>query len=322
MERDTEGATDATLVQRIAQPLLEGEKTSERPCGLKAGDFTREERHDASSSLREVLLCVEWGFPAANQEDGTPRLHLHDQGSGSSQPDYLDGSCLVYAEERLLDVVDFRGAHSANMHGCQGQKVSTATFEWSAGRGSAAAVLHSGDVMTADGGTHVIRVQVDGLPACATDVFFMVSAYNCRNLSLFQKLAVRLLDGSCSVDEGTRLPSLSELRTIDAGTASSVVMCALTRRLDTWFLRDFARPCQATVRDYAPVESVLALAQERHCRWRRRRPYVLLSTMWQHGRATLKGYLGYCDHDEEEDFVVVRLMKLPTILFQCIVQLL
>lgn len=322
MERDTEGATDATLVQRIAQPLLEGEKTPGRPCGLKAGDFTREERHDASSSLREVLLSVEWGFPANNQEDGTSRRHHHGQGSGGSQPDYLDGSCLVYAEERLLDVVDFRGAHSANMHGCQGQKVSTATLEWSAGRGSGAAVLHSGDVMTADGGTHVIRVQVDGLPTCATDVFFMISAYNCRNLSLFQKLAVRLLDGSCNVDEGTRLPSLSELRTIDAGTASCVVMCALTRRLDTWFLRDFTRPCQATVRDYAPVESVLALAQERHCRWRRRRPYVLLSTMWQLGRATPKGYLGECDHGEDEDFVVLRLMKLPTILFQCIVQLL
>ncbi|CAK0846380.1 unnamed protein product [Prorocentrum cordatum] len=321
MERDTEGATDATLVQRIVQPLLEGEKTAGRPCGPKAGGFISEERSDASSSLREVLLCVEWGFPDANQ-DGLRRLHLHDEGSDSSQPDYLDGSCLVYAEERLLDVVDFRGAHSANMHGCQGQKVSTATFEWSAGRGSGAAVLHSGDVMTSDGGTHVIRVQVDGLPSSATDVFFMISAYNCRNLSFFQKLAVRLLDGSCSADEGTRLPTLSELRAIDAGTASSVVMCALTRRLDSWFLRNFTRPCQATVRDYAPVESVLALAQERHCRWRRRRPYVLLSAMWQHGRATLKGYLGDCGHYGAEDLVVLRLMKLPTILFQCIVQLL
>jgi len=322
MKRRTKSATDATLVQRIAHPLLEGEKTSGRPCGLKVGDVTREERHDASFSLREVLLSVEWGFPANNQEDGTSRLHLHGQASQGSQPDYLDGSCLVYAEERLLDVVDFRGAHSANMHGCQGQKVSTATFEWSAGRGSGAAVLHSGDVMTADGGTHVIRVQVDGLPTCATDVFFMVSAFNCRNLSLFQKLEVRLLDGSCNANEGTMLRSLSELRAIDAGTASCVVVCALTRRMDTWFLRDFARPCHATVRDYAPVESVLALAQERHCRWRRRRPCVLLSTMWQLGRATLRGYLGDCDHDEVEDSAVLRLMKLPTILFQCIVQLL
>merc|ERR1712137_1023419 len=99
-----------------------------------------------------------------------------------------DGSCLVYAEERLVDVVDFRGAHSC-VFGPTAD-ISSASYEWSAGRGKGAAILHTGDVMSGGGGTHVIRVRLASLPSNATDVFFVVSAYNCRNLSLFQSLGV------------------------------------------------------------------------------------------------------------------------------------
>ena len=57
------------------------------------------------------------------------------------------------SEDRLLDVVDFRGAHSAVLR-CPSQRASSATLEWSAGRGKDACVLHSGDVMSAEGGSH------------------------------------------------------------------------------------------------------------------------------------------------------------------------
>jgi stress response protein SCP2 len=320
MDRDAEGATDATLVERVAQPTGKGKGDSEN-ADVQANQVPVEgAKMDMTVPLREVLLCVQWGFPVANHEQNQP-----NQGVVNRQPDYLDGSCLVYAEERLLDVIDFRGAHSATMCDCKGQKASSATFEWSAGKGQAASVLHSGDVMDQESGTHVIRVQVDALPACATDVFFMISAYNCRNLSLFHPLSVRLLDGS-KKDSHERPPVLGELPVANAGTASAIVTGALTRRLESWFLREFTTtPCQATVRDYAPVEALLALAQERHCRWRRRRQFILLSLLCQHGRAVpidSGAFEGSVNDCPEEDDLVLRLFKLPTILFQCIVQLL
>lgn len=246
-------------------------------------------------SLREVLFCVAWTFPS-------------DHALLQDHADYLDGSCLVFAEERLLDVVDFRGAHSAVL-GCQSHKASSATFEWSAGRGKAASIMHSGDVMSADGGSHVIRVRLAELPACATDCFFVISAYNCRNLSLFRSLSVRLIDADCH-------DSLMSKFTIeDVGRASAVVVCSLTLKTDGWTVQRVSRACDATVRDYAPVEATLAPVQDHHARWRRRRPYVLLAMLWYSDRAVLR-----LEDEVPHDKDFLRLLKLPLHLFHWVMQ--
>mmetsp|Transcript_117132 Transcript_117132/g.373043 ORF Transcript_117132/g.373043 Transcript_117132/m.373043 type:complete len:291 (-) Transcript_117132:306-1178(-) len=285
---ETQAATDPTL----AQTIVDEEAAKDEAFGAPSGGTIE--------NNRTVLLSVSWTFPAE---------HAVSQG----QPDYLDGSCLVYAEERLIDVVDFRGAHSSAV-GCHSQKASSATYEWSAGRGKAAAVLHSGDVMSADGGTHIIRVRLDDLPACATDCFFAISAYNCRNLSLFRSLNVRLLDA-----DSPKHP-LAKLVVGDVPPrASAILVCSLRRRLGLWHIRSHGRACEATVRDYAPIEATLAPMQDNHLRWRRRRVLVLASMLWQSGRATL---VERGSDDKEEFDLIVPLLKLPTILFQYIVQFL
>lgn len=243
--------------------------------------------------LREVLALLEWTFPAN---------HVTPHG----QADYIDGSCLVYSEEHLLDVVDFRGAHST-VPSSDGRKASSATFGWSAGRGKSAAVLHSGDVMSSDGGTHVIRVRLAELPANATECFFAISAYNCRNLALFRSLSMRLFDAECPAR------MLLQFSLADACTASAVVVCSLARRSQAWSVNALSRTCHATVRDYSPVEAVVAPFQDNHCRWRRRRPYVLLATHWYTNRVL-------CRDRIPADSLLVRLLRLPTILFQSIVQ--
>mmetsp|Transcript_4886 Transcript_4886/g.8445 ORF Transcript_4886/g.8445 Transcript_4886/m.8445 type:complete len:314 (+) Transcript_4886:88-1029(+) len=243
-------------------------------------------------NLREVLLCVGWTFPA-------------EQTVLQGQADYLDGSCLIYSEDRLLDVVDFRGAHSAVLR-CPSQRASTATLEWSAGRGKGASVLHSGDVMSPDGGSHVIRVRLADLPAYATDCFFVISAYNCRNLSLFGSLNMRLFDAEC--------PShlLSKFTIADAGRASAVIVCSLARRLNAWCVQGFSRTCDATVRDYAPIEAAIAPLQEHHCRWRRRKVFVLLAALLESDRASLRDDL----QEDKKDKILIRLFKLHVHLFQ------
>lgn len=282
---ETQAATDPSLA--------EGD--------MRHDDDEVEPQHSINGVCK-VLLSVSWTFPA-------------ELAVSQGQPDYLDGSCLVYAEERLLDVVDFRGAHSAAV-GCHSQKSSSATFEWSAGRGQGAAVLHSGDVMTGEGGRHVIRVNLASLPASATDCFFAISAYNCRNLSKFRTLDVRL----SNADSPTR--TLARVSTADIPPKSSAILvCGMRRRLDTWHVCGLCRPCDATVRDYAPIEALVRPMQDTHVLWRRRRPWVLLPALCYFGRASLLPR-ALEKADEPVHDIIVLLFKLPTILFQCIVQFL
>lgn len=248
--------------------------------------------------LSEVLLLLEWTNPAGNA-------------ASQGQQDYLDGSCMVYSEERLLDVVDFRGAHSA-VADCSDRRPSSATLEWSAGKGKAASVLHSGDVMSAEGGTHVIRVCLTELPSFATDCFFVISAYNCRNLSLFRSLGMRLFDAQ-TPSQGAPLSSFT---TTDAGHASAALVCALTRKRDVWSVRTFGQACDGTIRDYAPIEAAIAPVQENHTRWRRRRAFVLLFMLWQSRRAFLQDDR----HEDEHGDIIVPLLKLHVHLFQCVME--
>jgi stress response protein SCP2 len=306
--------TDPSLVQRAAE-VASGLAARDEAVQSRSGDSvvsdedvqasaqriakasTSQSSPERNMQLSEVLLLLEWTNPASS---------VAVQG----QQDYLDGSCMVYSEERLLDVVDFRGAHSAVVD-CSDRGPSSATLEWSAGKGKAASVLHSGDVMSTEGGTHVIRVCLTELPSFATDCFFVISAYNCRNLSLFRSLSMRLFDVRSLTDT-----PLSTFTTADAGNASAALVCALTRKLGVWSVRTFGSACDGTIRDYAPIETAIAPLQENHPRWRRRRPFVLLSLLWQARRAFLHDEM----HDDDDDVVVPLLIKLHAHLFRYIME--
>mmetsp|Transcript_55758 Transcript_55758/g.111737 ORF Transcript_55758/g.111737 Transcript_55758/m.111737 type:complete len:163 (+) Transcript_55758:362-850(+) len=160
--------------------------------------------------------------------------------------------------------------------------------------------------MSAEGGTHAIRVHLEGLPAHATECFFVISAYNCRNLSLFRSLSMRLFDA----ERPPRL--LSQFTLADACSSSAVVVSSLARRLGVWSAQGLSRACGATVRDYSPIEAAIAPVQARHCHWRRRGPYVLLGALWASGRAR-RG-------EAREDGPFARMLRLPAILFQSILQ--
>jgi len=304
--------TDPSLVQRAAE--VAGGRTVSPPrlrFGSSAGsnedveaaaqrmakDRSSHSSPEPTAPLSEVLLMLEWSNPSGNE-------------APQGQQDYLDGSCMVYSEERLLDIVDFRGAHSA-VADCGDRKPSSATLEWSAGKGKAASVLHSGDVMSAEGGTHVIRICLSELPDFVTDCFFVISAYNCRNLGLFRSLSMRLFD----VQSPSRDP-LSAFVKADAGNASAALVCALTRKVGVWSVRSFGRPCDGTIRDYAPIEETIAPLQDNHSRWRRRRHFVLLSWLFHSRRASLND--NRCI--DRDDVVVPLLIKLHAHLFQCVIE--
>lgn len=287
-------ARDASSESALRYESVVGEEPQE--IADSRTDLSKDCRDEEGYLLNEVLLLLEWTNPAGS---------TNPQG----QQDYLDGSCMVYSEERLLDVVDFRGAHSA-VADSSDHKPSSATLEWSAGKGKAASVLHSGDVMSAEGGTHVIRACLSDLPGFTTDLFFVISAYNCRNLSLFRSLNMRLFD-ACTPSSRP----LTTFTTSDAGHASAALVCALTRKSGRWFVRSFMQACDGTIRDYTPIEKTIAPVQENHSRWRRRRPYVLLSCLWHMRRAVL-----HDERQDDDDVLVPLVVKLHVHLFQYVMQ--
>jgi len=252
MER---GITDPSLVEKVADLT-----------GLPCRKVVVEAQ---ARSLEGVLLHLAWTFP-----------------SGGSR-DYLDGSAMVYAEDRLLDVVDYRGAQSVHK-----SSSSSASCEWSVGRGRDATILHSGDVMSRSGGRHAIYVQLSDLPQIVTEVFFTLSAYYCRNLSKF--VAPRV----CFFDAVDTRHLLTEYQVADAGCASAAVVCSLQRdrsggssggSAGTWSVVAYGQTCDGTVRDYSPIEAAIAPVQAKYDNWRRREPLVLLSALWDAGRALPKG---------------------------------
>jgi len=270
------GITDPSLVEQVAN--LTG-----LPCRKVVVEAE-------ARSLEGVLLHLAWTFPQ----------------TGST--DYLDGSCLVYAEDRLLDVVDYRGAQSVHRSSC-----SSASLAWSVGRGHDACVLHSGDVMSRTGGRHAIYVKLSELPQAVTECFFTLSAYHCRNLSKFVSPRVRFFD---SVD--TR-HLLTEYAVADAGCASAAVVCSLQRGRDAagaWTVVAYGQTCDGTVRDYSPIEAAIAPVQAKYDRWRRRGPAVLLGALWgAAGRALPRGSV------RRED-VIIPLLELEPELFRHVVRFL
>merc|ERR1719230_566959 len=102
------------------------------------------------------------------------------------------------------------------------------------------------------------------LPREITDLVFVLSAYECRDLSKFRSPSMKIFNAECP---GHMLCSYS---VADAGTASAVVVCTLTREGDIWTVRAHSRVGDGTVRDYTPIEAIIAPVQERYVRRNRR----------------------------------------------------
>jgi len=157
--------------------------------------------------------------------------------------DSLDATCLVFDQERLVEIVDHRGYHG---------------FRYGAGNGSGkgqtgpdatcGAVRHAGDVMDDEHrtGKQVMQIRLDLMPKRVTDLVFVLSAYNSRDLSKFSDLNAAIVD----TDGAAELASAK----VPAAGAEAIVMCSLYRLSDgLWRANSLMTPCKGTARDYRPV---------------------------------------------------------------------
>ena len=80
------------------------------------------------------------------------------------------------------------------------------------------AITHSGDVMTSTDGSHILYINLDALPDYITDLYFVLSAYNCGDLGKFKQPSVHLFDA----DNPTHQLCMYDLNQVNSPTARKI----------------------------------------------------------------------------------------------------
>lgn len=163
--------------------------------------------------LRRITLELGWSYPKGLM-------------------DTLDAACFVFDVDQLIEIVDHRGRHSTRR-----------------GQSACEAVRHAGDVIDREqrSGKQIVQVRLDLLPTNATDLFFVLSAYNSRDLSKFTGLQAVVYDTDT-------MRELCSCQVQNPGANEAVVMCSVYRLPDQlWRTRMIGVPCRGTARDYKPM---------------------------------------------------------------------
>jgi len=273
---------------------------------LNSDDFTKRlmvslnERHlplqvavstrATSRELSQLEFKLEWKFPSAK--------------AGPAKKDFLDGICMIYCGGNLAQVIDFRSAHEDRYVHDGEHNEEAATLCRSIHR----AVQHSGDIMSEVGGEHRMSLDLDALPPGVTDLFFVLAAFDCNDLSLFENVAVGIHDVVLGRE-------LTNYRIETAGHAQAVVMCSFTREADhgKWVVYGLGIPTTGNTKDYEPIKNTISSrCQMSYSRWERRECIVKIRVLHRCKRLTQAS-------TNEFAKLLWRILELPTNVFQLVV---
>lgn len=165
--------------------------------------------------------------------------------------DGLDCSCIVFDDERLVDIVDCRG--------CQGQKYLAAGAELQTTNKSetiseksqlSRSVRHAGEVINSQQreGKQVMEVRFDILPGNITDLVFMLSPSNSRDMSRFASLSVSFFD-----TESMELLASHDVENLEGSDSEAALLTAIARKDGLWHVNRLALETPGNHRDYRPV---------------------------------------------------------------------
>jgi len=151
----------------------------------------------------------------------------------------------------MVDIVDHRGHHGAK-YGCKmGQYSEAASARGETIRGS---VKHIGDGMNSETrrGRQLMQLRLDLVPRKITDIVFVLSAANARDLSRFTDLTITMHDS-----DGKE--ALMKHSTPNPGSAEAVIMSSIYRagNDNLWCVNSMAMPCRGTSKDYNRILSKL-----------------------------------------------------------------
>lgn len=211
----------------------------------------------AAAAASEKGEKGEKGIPnrSGKQDDGKKK----DSRSDSSN--YLDGTCLVFEEQGLREVVDYRGPNGVRL-------VSGGVLDFRGvwmghvgiGDATAGAVQHMGEELDdkACTGKHMIEMRFQSLPKTATDLFFVFSSSTKHDAEKYGTLSMSLRDAE---NKGHLIASYTAKA---SKSAKSLVMCSLSKAKESteWTMETFGTTCNGNAYDYRPVLLCLRAIQE------------------------------------------------------------
>jgi stress response protein SCP2 len=162
---------------------------------------------------------------------GLKRVVFTDIWSFKGGTKYLDATCLLYEGKTLKHTVDYSSVEAED-----------------------GGVVHSGDVMTAQGGTHTIRINLESLPSSITTCMFVISAFADATLADIVTPSVSFRDEDA--DEDADPLCVYNLDSHDKiAHLKSVIMCKLYRssRTDGWHIMAIGDSHRGSASDYGPI---------------------------------------------------------------------
>jgi len=235
----------------------------------------------SARSLAMLTVKLQWGLPNSTKKNVTQPVS-----------NYLDVMCLVYEEDKLSQIVDFKSSREAELDGHA--------------RSIARAVWHGGDETTMLGGEQRVLLDLAALPPSVTDIFFVLASYGADNLSSFANPTVQIYD-----EVSKHL--LTEYSIGKAAAAKGNIMCKVSRTdLRRWIVQGLGVPTNGYVNDYAPICKAIAKMQVGYESWDRRKQMVSLRVMAKLHRMT---------RGSSSDIATFfwRVLELPVPVFQAIV---
>merc|ERR1712046_471536 len=96
-------------------------------------------------------------------------------------------------------------------------------------------------------GKHMMEVDLNLLPPDVSDLYFILSAYKCDDMSLFPTPSVRMTNAECPEH------ALMEYQIARAGTSEAVVMCSVCKPAEAWIVEAIGQTCSGKVVNYDPL---------------------------------------------------------------------
>jgi hypothetical protein len=115
------------------------------------------------------------------------------------------------------------------------------------------------------------------VPPKVTDLYFLLSAYNCGDLALFKKPSINFIDAASQAE-------LATYTSVPCSGVQACVLATLQRRGTAWRVLAHGRGASGTVRDYAPILQALVPFQAHYANVRRRFWLIRLHALAAGGR--------------------------------------
>jgi stress response protein SCP2 len=206
----------------MAKLLEAAIKNSRRKKYHKAGmDFSRVQRGGASR-----LLAKGQQYSASSD---LSRVVFNDKWGFNGSTKYLDATVLLMKGKTIAETIDYSNTSSSD-----------------------GAVRHSGDQIGNHSGTHTIDIDLGALDKNTTSLVFVLSAWASATLSDISSASVAFRDAEASEEEEPlcqyRLQAHDKVASL-----TSVVMCKLYRKDDSWHVLAIGDAHKGDASNYGPI---------------------------------------------------------------------